>query len=98
MTINRKKDDSKLVLELLGRLDTTTATLFEDEINAITDNSVDLVLDFSELEYLSSPGLRVVLMAQKKMTKNGSLTVKNVNETVMEIFEITGFSDILTIA
>lgn len=97
MTINKNQEATKLTLGLSGRLDTTTAPQLEAEINAISADTNELILDFSELEYLSSAGLRVVLIAQKKMAKQGGMTVKNVNETILEVFEITGFSDILTI-
>jgi len=91
MTINKTLHGSTLELKLEGRLDTNTAPELEK------DGVTDLILDLGELEYLSSAGLRVLLSTQKIMNKQGSMVVKNVNETIMEIFEITGFSDILTI-
>lgn len=97
MTIDKKQDGAQLTLSLAGRLDTTTAPELETEINAITADTSELFMDFTALEYLSSAGLRVILGAQKKMQKQGKMVVKNVNETIMEVFEITGFSDILTI-
>ena len=97
MTINKRQTDSEMLLELSGRLDTTTAPELKAEINSIPDGVSHLTLDFSGLEYLSSAGLRVLLMAQKKMAPLSGMTVKNVNETIMEVFQITGFSDILTI-
>ena len=97
MTITKKLDGSKLTCYLEGRLDTTTAPEFEATLNASLLGVDDLVLDFSNLEYISSAGLRVLLSAQKKMNKVGKMTVTGVNETVNEVFEVTGFSDILTI-
>ncbi len=97
MTITTNKEANKLTLALEGRLDTTTAPELETAINAITEDVNDLTLDLGALDYLSSAGLRVILAAQKKMQKQGGMTVTNVNETIMEVFDITGFSDILTI-
>ncbi len=97
MTITKKLDGSKLTFSLEGRLDTTTAPEFEATLNASLLGVDDLVLDFSNLEYISSAGLRVLLSTQKKMNKVGKMTVTGVNETVNEVFEVTGFSDILTI-
>ena len=79
-----------------GRLDSNTSKDFEIEVmNTISDKS-NVIFDFKELDYLSSSGLRVILIVQKKINDNGKLIIKNANETIMEIFEITGFSDILT--
>ncbi len=97
MTINKTKEDSHLVLALSGRLDTTTAPQLEAELKESLDGVTELVLDFAELEYLSSAGLRVLLAAQKIMNKQGTMEIHNVNETITEIFEVTGFVDILTI-
>ena len=97
MTIQKNQEGSKVVLELSGRLDTTTAPELEAEITAVPASASQLTLDFSGLEYLSSAGLRVILLAQKKMAKQGAMIVSHVNETIMEVFEITGFADILTI-
>ena len=97
MTINKTLHGSTLELKLEGRLDTNTAPELEKTIKDSLDGVTDLILDLGELEYLSSAGLRVLLSTQKIMNKQGSMVVKNVNETIMEIFEITGFSDILTI-
>ena len=97
MTINQKKDGSKLTLALEGRLDTTTAPQLEEAVRAGIDGLTELHFDFAELEYISSAGLRVLLSAQKRMMKQGEMKVTHVNETIMEIFEVTGFSDILTI-
>lgn len=98
MTVEKKQNGSALTLVVEGRLDTTTAPELESVIAGGTDGITELVLDFSNLDYISSAGLRVLLSAQKKMTaKGGTLEVTGVNETVSEIFEVTGFSDILTI-
>ena len=97
MTIEKTICDSAIVLSLSGRLDTTTSPLFESELKEVLPGAENLVIDFAALDYLSSAGLRVLLGAQKVMNKQGAMVVKNVNETIMEIFEVTGFSDILTI-
>ena len=85
------------MVEVVGRLDTTTAPSLDKTINEDIGDTKNLVLDFKGLEYISSAGLRVLLNAQKKMQKIGEMKVMNVNESVMEVFEITGFADILTI-
>ena len=97
MTITKQAEGKKLTLALEGRLDTTTAPELEAELNASLDGITDLVLDMKDLVYLSSAGLRVVLAAQKRMNKQGQMVVRHVNETIMEVFEVTGFVDILTI-
>ena len=97
MTIEKIAQGKKLTIALSGRLDTTTAPKLETELKQNISGVNELILDFSGLEYLSSAGLRVLLSAQKVMNRQGSLVIKHVNETVMEIFEITGFVDILTI-
>ncbi len=97
MTVNVNKDGANLAIAAIGRLDTTTAPELEATIKAELDGVTALTLDFAELEYISSAGLRVILGTQKAMNKQGSMVIKNVNETVMEVFEITGFADILTI-
>lgn len=98
MTITNNLDGEVLVLEIEGRLDTTTAPELEKEFKEILDGIKELTLDIAKLEYISSAGLRVVLSAQKKMSKQGGkMTIKNANEVVMEVFEVTGFADILTI-
>ena len=97
LTINKTIEGTKAVFLPAGRLDTTTAPQLEQELKAGLDGVTELVLDLAGLEYISSAGLRVLLSAQKAMTAKGAMTVKNVNETIMEIFEVTGFSDILTI-
>jgi len=90
-------EGKKLTITLAGRLDTTTAPRLETELKQNISGVEELVLDFAELEYLSSAGLRVLLAAQKVMNRQGSMLVRNVNETIMEIFEVTGFADVLTI-
>ena len=97
MNIKTEKNGNALTLALEGRLDTTTAPQLDETIKGALDGVADLVLDLEKLEYLSSAGLRVLLSAQKTMSKQGSMVVRNVNETIMEIFEVTGFSEILTI-
>ena len=97
MTIEKIVNESELTVKLTGRLDTTTAPQLEGELKKSISGVEKLVLDFAELEYLSSAGLRVLLAAQKIMNKQGEMIIRNVNETISEIFEVTGFSDVLTI-
>ncbi len=97
MTITKELNGTELKIALEGRLDTTTAPELEEVLQASYPDVDTLTLDLDKLEYLSSAGLRVLLSAQKHMSKKGGMTVTHVNETIMEIFEITGFSDILTI-
>lgn len=97
MTISKERKESALSLALEGRLDTVTAPELEKELKGSLDGVSELTLDFANLEYISSAGLRVLLAAQKIMNKQGSMKVTNVNETIAEIFEVTGFSDILTV-
>jgi len=97
MMINRIHEGDALTLVLEGRLDTTTAPLLEAELKDQLEGVTDLTLDMQDLAYLSSAGLRVILAAQKQMNKQGSMVIRHVNETIMEIFEVTGFTDILTI-
>lgn len=97
MTITKKLTDTALAIALEGRLDTTSAPQLETELRRNLNGVTQLDLDFAKLEYISSAGLRVLLAAQKIMKKQGEMVVRNVNETVMEVFEITGFIDILTI-
>lgn len=97
MNINKKFEQKTMTLALVGRLDTTTAPEFEKELDDSIDEIEGLILDFTELEYVSSAGLRVLLKAQKLMSAKGDLKLIGVNETVMEVLEITGFVDILTI-
>ena len=97
MNIAKTSEGTKLTLALEGRLDTTTAPQLEAEVRDALTGVNELVLDFSQLEYLSSAGLRVILAAQKLMNKQGKMVIHHVNEIIMEVFEVTGFSDILTI-
>ena len=97
MTIEKTVNGSELKITLVGRLDTTTAPQLEAELKAGLDGVEHLVLDFEKLDYLSSAGLRVLLAAQKAMNRQGDMVVRHVNETISEIFEVTGFCDILTI-
>lgn len=98
MKISKNVNDSVLNIYVEGRLDTTTAPELESEINGAFEGINQVVLDFATLEYISSAGLRVILGMQKQMNKQGgTMKVKNVSPEIMEIFEVTGFSDILTI-
>lgn len=97
MIIDKQLNGSELTLVLNGRLDTTTAPELEAVIKENITGVTNLVMDFAGLEYLSSAGLRVILSAQKTMNKQGEMVIRNVNETINEVFEITGFIDILTI-
>lgn len=97
MKINKECSDGVLTLQIEGRLDTVTAPELEGELAGSLDGVNELVLDFSKLEYISSAGLRVLLSAQKTMRTRGGMKVTNVNELVMEVFEVTGFVDILTL-
>jgi anti-anti-sigma factor len=97
MTITKNQTNEKLILAMEGRLDTTTAPQLESEILLVSGEVQLLELDMKQLEYLSSAGLRVILAAQKKMSSPRKMLITGVNETIMEVFEITGFADILTI-
>lgn len=97
MTIDKKTDGNKMVLTLEGRVDTTTAPQFEAEITSVPEEINDVTIDFKDLQYISSAGLRVLLLAQKTIGKRGDLVIVNVSDQIMEVFDITGFSDILTI-
>lgn len=97
MNIIKTVEGDTLNVKVEGRLDTTTAPDLEAELKTSMEGIKTLIMDFSDLEYISSAGLRVLLSAQKVMNKQGNMSVRNVNETIMEIFEVTGFSDILTI-
>ena len=97
MNINKVLEGTKLELEITGRLDTITAPELDAEIKQNIDAIDCLVLNFKGVEYISSAGLRVLLATQKIMNKKGKMVVREVNDTVMEIFNITGFVDILTI-
>jgi len=97
MTIAKNQNGNELIITLTGRLDTTTAPQLESELKASLPGVEHLVLDFAGLDYLSSAGLRVLLATQKQMNKQGDMIVRKVNETIAEIFDVTGFCDILTI-
>lgn len=97
MTIEKTLTDAALTIALTGRLDTLNAPKLEAELRESLQGIEHLVLDFAGLDYLSSAGLRVLLGAQKQMNKQGDMVVRHVNDTVAEIFEVTGFADILTI-
>lgn len=97
MTIEQNAEGKTLEVKVSGRLDTTTAPQLEAALKESIEGSELLALNFEDLEYLSSAGLRVILAAQKTMAKQGQMVVRHVNETIMDIFEVTGFVDILTI-
>ena len=97
MIIEKNLNGTELTIVITGRLDTTTAPQLEAEFKQSVAGVEKLVLDFTSLEYLSSAGLRVLLAVQKVMNKQGEMIIKNVNDTINEIFEVTGFVDILTI-
>ena len=98
LKIHKTIKNTEAVFELDGRLDTTTAPELELELRQSLDGVENLILDLEKLEYISSAGLRVLLSAQKQMNHQGSMTLRNVNPAILEIFEVTGFTDILTIA
>ena len=97
MTITKKQNGTQLEIALEGRLDTSTAPELEKELNGSLGSVTELILNFSQLEYISSAGLRVLLSAHKAMNAKGNMKVTHINEIVQEVFEVTGFSDILTI-
>ena len=97
LNIEKQANGKELTVVLEGRLDTTTAPQLESEIKESLDGVESLIMEMTKLEYISSAGLRVLLSAQKVMNKQGSMVVRNATEEVKEIFEVTGFSDILTI-
>lgn len=97
MTIDKDIQGNVMTLKLAGRLDTTTSPELEQVLVSSLDGIEDLRMDFTDLEYISSAGLRILLSAQKTMNKQGTMSISGVNDTIMEIFGITGFSDILTI-
>lgn len=97
MEINTIKNGDEITVAVEGRLDTTTAPDLERGLKGCLDGVKTLILDFSKLEYTSSAGLRVLLSAQKQMNRQGEMIVKHVNKTIMEVFEVTGFVDILNI-
>ncbi len=97
LNIHKTLDGSKLTVALEGRLDTSTAPQLEEELKGAIGGVTELLMDFNALEYISSAGLRVLLSAQKIMNKQGSMKLTGVNDVIREIFDVTGFSDILTI-
>ena len=97
MEIKQETTGSKLTVALKGRLDTSTAPQLDTELNSALPGVTELVFDFSALDYISSAGLRVLLSAQKRMNKQGEMKILHANSSIMEIFEVTGFTDILTI-
>ncbi|MBR5738519.1 MAG: STAS domain-containing protein [Lachnospiraceae bacterium] len=97
LNIKKKACGKELVLNLEGRLDTLSSPDLEKVLKEELDDVTDLTIDMKNLEYISSAGLRVLLYGQKRMRTEGSMRIKNVNETIQEIFEVTGFNDILTI-
>lgn len=98
MQIMKQQDGTALCLKVEGRIDTTTAPILEGELkHSVTDAVQTLILDFAQVAYISSAGLRVLLAAQKVMKRQGQMIIRNVDDAVMEVFEITGFVDILTI-
>ena len=97
MTVTKKLEGTKLTATIEGRLDTNTTPEAEKELAGSLDNVTELILDFKQLDYISSAGLRLLLMLQKKMNAQGSMKILNANVIVKEIFEVTGFSDVLTV-
>ncbi len=97
MTINKTLNGNTLEIALEGRLDTMTSPELEAELGKSMSGADSLIMDFSKLDYISSAGLRVLLSAHKSMSSKGGMIIRNVNEVVQEVFEVTGFSDILTI-
>ena len=97
MTITKNLDETKLTIALEGRLDTTTSPQLEAEMHPAIDDATELTFDLEKLAYISSAGLRVLLSAQKIMNKQGSMIIKNVCPEIMDIFDVTGFVDILNI-
>ncbi len=97
MTITKQQNGGALILTLDGRLDTVTSPELEKELNASLNGADSLILDFSRLDYISSAGLRVLLSAHKAMSGKGGMKVKNVSEIVREVFDVTGFADVLAI-
>lgn len=97
MNIDKIAEEDKLIIKLEGRLDTNTAPVLGEELKKDLPEVKTLVLDFKELKYISSAGLRLILTTQKTMNKQGNMIIRNVNDFVMEVFETTGFIDILNI-
>ncbi len=97
MNINKVKENTTLTVEIIGRVDTTTAPVLEKELKGSYDGITELKFDFAQVEYISSAGLRVLLLAQKAMSTRGSVKIIHVSSSIMEIFEVTGFTEILEI-
>lgn len=97
MKIDKTNEADKMIISLEGRLDTTTAPVLEGELGGQLSGIQELIFDLEKLDYISSAGLRVLLSAQKIMNKQGNMLIRHVNEDVMEIFDVTGFVDILNI-
>ncbi|MDO4831253.1 MAG: STAS domain-containing protein [Clostridia bacterium] len=97
MTIEKTTENEKVTLTVSGRLDTTTAPELEAALDEVLENTKELIFNLENLEYISSAGLRVILKAQKSMNTKGSMKLTGVNDSIMEVFDITGFLDILTI-
>lgn len=97
MTIEKTTENAKVTLTVSGRLDTTTAPELEAALDEVLENTKELIFNLENLEYISSAGLRVILKAQKSMNTKGSMKLTGVNDSIMEVFDITGFLDILTI-
>ena len=95
--INQKTNETTLIMEIEGRLDTMTAPVFEAALKDAVDGVTELILDFAGLEYVTSAGLRVLLFAQKVMKRQGRMVIRNVGETIKEVFNVTGFAGIMTI-
>ena len=97
MNIMKNENGSELTLSLEGRLDTTTSPMLEAELKSSISGVTSLIFDFEKLDYISSSGLRVLLSAYKVMNRQGEMRVRHVNQTIMEVFDVTGFVDFLTI-
>lgn len=97
MTIEKTTENEKVTLTVSGRLDTTTAPELDAALDEVLENTKELIFNLENLEYISSAGLRVILKAQKSMNTKGSMKLTGVNDSIMEVFDITGFLDILTI-
>lgn len=97
MEVTKEAKNNELLIRVSGRLDTTSSPVLEKELSEIEDNITTVILDFAKLEYVSSSGLRIILSLQKQMNKKGKLIIRNVGNMVKEVFDITGFSSILTI-
>lgn len=97
MQINKQRQGDTLTIALEGRLDTNTAPLLEAELKQSVSGVTELILDLAELAYMSSAGLRVFSAAQKVMNRQGKMVIRHVNETIMDVFEVTGFIDVLTV-